>query len=80
MAELLAIRDIAAGEEICFDYSTTLDEEDFTMVCRCGSPSCRGVIGDGCELPESVWARYMDLGIIPAYVQERRRGRARPAS
>ena len=75
-AELRAIRDIAPGEEIAFDYSTTLDEEDFTMQCRCGSPSCRGIIGDGRDLPEAVWRRYLELGILPGYVKESRRQRS----
>ena len=71
-AELRAIRDIAPGEEIAFDYSTTLDEEDFTMDCRCGSPFCRGVIGDGSDLPPEVWERYRALGILPDYVVQSR--------
>jgi len=70
--DLYAIRDIAAGEEILFDYSTTLDEEDFTMSCQCGAPSCRGVIGDGKYLPEETWRRYIALGIVPEYVQRSR--------
>jgi hypothetical protein len=72
-AELRAIREIAPGEEIAFDYSTTLDEGDFTMECRCGSPSCRRIVGDGRDLPEDVWRRYLDLGILPRYVQESRK-------
>jgi hypothetical protein len=76
-AELRAIRDIAPGEEIAFDYSTTLDEGDFTMECRCGSPACRGIVGDGRDLPEDVWRRYLDLGILPAYVQESRKSGSR---
>src|SRR4051794_22216368 len=40
-ADLHAIRDIAAGEEILFDYSTTLDEDDFEMECWCGAAGCR---------------------------------------
>ena len=70
--DLHAIRDIAAEEEVLFDYSTTLDEDDFTMSCSCGAPSCRKLIGDGKYLPESVWQRYMGLGIIPEYVQRSR--------
>jgi SET domain-containing protein len=54
-AELRSIRDIVPGEEIAFDYSTTLGEGDFTMPCRCGSPACRGLIGDGRDLPQPVW-------------------------
>ena len=70
--ELHAIRDIAAGEEIFFDYSTTLDEDDFTMSCLCGAPSCRRVIRDGKYLPRETWVRYLRLGIIPEYVRKSR--------
>jgi len=71
-ADLYAIRDIRAGEEIFFDYSTTLDEDDFTMSCLCGAPRCRGTIRDGKYLPDDVWRRYLGLGIIPEYVQRSR--------
>ncbi|MHB8630096.1 MAG: SET domain-containing protein-lysine N-methyltransferase [Aggregatilineales bacterium] len=37
---LVARRDIAPGEEICFDYETT-DTQGMNFVCRCGSPKCR---------------------------------------
>jgi hypothetical protein len=70
--DLLAIRDIAAGEEVFFDYSTTLDEDDFTMSCLCGTPGCRKVIRDGKYLPREVWDRYLQLGIIPEYVRKSR--------
>lgn len=72
-ADLYAIRDIAPGEELFFDYSTTLDEDDFTMECYCGMPSCRGTIGDGKYLPEAVWQRYLALGILPDYVRGHRK-------
>ncbi|MGA2378314.1 MAG: SET domain-containing protein [Spirochaetia bacterium] len=76
-AELRAIRDIVPDEEIAFDYSTTLDEGDFTMPCRCGSPACRHLIGDGRDLPQSVWERYMKLGILSDYVVRSRLKKAR---
>jgi hypothetical protein len=75
-AELFAIRDIAAGEEIFFDYSTIIDEDDFTMSCLCGTPGCRRTIADGKYLPEKVWQRYESLGILPEYVR-RSRGQVR---
>jgi hypothetical protein len=40
---LYALHDIAAGEEIGWDYSTSIDEPGWTLECRCGSPSCRGI-------------------------------------
>jgi uncharacterized protein len=39
----VAMRDIAAGEELTHDWATT-DDDDYTMECHCGSPSCRGTI------------------------------------
>lgn len=69
---LVAIRDIAAGEEIFFDYSTTLDEDDFEFDCACGSTACRGRIRDGKHLPEAIWQRYLALGILPDYVCQSR--------
>jgi hypothetical protein len=54
-AELFAIRDIAAGEEITFDYSTTLRRSFYSwawrMPCNCGAPNCRHVIGDVGTIP-----------------------------
>jgi len=40
---LVALRDIAAGEEITFDYAL-IYEETWQMECRCGEPSCRRVV------------------------------------
>jgi len=83
-AKLFAIRAVATGEEILFDYSTILDEDDFTMSCLCGSPACRNTITDGKYLPDEVWSRYESLGILPEYVrrsrEERRRSGLRPGT
>ncbi len=40
---LVAMRDIAAGEELTHDWATT-DNGDYAMTCRCGRPTCRGTI------------------------------------
>ena len=39
----VAMRDIAAGEELTHDWATT-DDLDYVLACRCGSPDCRGTI------------------------------------
>jgi SET domain-containing protein len=70
---LVAILPIAAGEEIFFDYSTTMDEDDWEMTCRCGSPGCRKIVRDGKHLPPEGWDRYLELGILPYYVRDGRR-------
>ena len=39
----VAMRDIAAGEELTHDWATT-DDGDYAMTCHCGSPRCRGTV------------------------------------
>jgi hypothetical protein len=41
---LVAMRDIAAGEELTTDYAL-FDDYDGEMECRCGRAACRGTIG-----------------------------------
>ena len=53
----VALRDIAAGEELCHDYAMDRTD-DYRLECRCGAEVCRGVVtGDDWRLPE-VQARY----------------------
>jgi len=66
--QVYALRDIRLGEEVRFDYSTTTSERRWTMHCRCGSPSCRGIIGDFHDLPEKLQQHYLALGIVQAFI------------
>ena len=55
----VAMRDIAAGEELCHDYAMERSD-DYSLDCRCGSPRCRGkVSGQDWKLPE-LQSRYGD--------------------
>lgn len=68
---LYAIKKIKAGEEITFDYSTTMDEGGvWEMECFCGSINCRGIIRDFKFLPEETKTRYIAIGIVPDFVLE----------
>ena len=67
---LIAIADISPGEQITFDYSTTMDEDDFEFDCLCGSADCRRRIGDFKHLPPELKSRYAALGIVPKYNQQ----------
>jgi SET domain-containing protein len=65
---IVAMRDIAVGEEITFDYAMT-ESGAFRMECRCGSRLCRGsVIGTDWRL-HSLQQRYR--GYFSAYLQRR---------
>jgi SET domain-containing protein len=64
----VAMRDIALGEELSFDYATG-DDDDWTMACRCGAPGCRGTItGQDWRKPE-LQKKY--AGWFAAYLQRR---------
>jgi SET domain-containing protein len=56
-AVLYALRDIAAGEEICWDYSTSMAEAGWSLECHCGSARCRGTIRSWPELAAADRAR-----------------------
>jgi D-alanine-D-alanine ligase-like ATP-grasp enzyme len=43
--DVIACRDIAAGEELTIDYATFCGPDAEPFDCRCGSPNCRGSIG-----------------------------------
>lgn len=64
---LAAIKDIEKGEEITWDYSTTMDEDCWEMDCNCGSEKCRKRIRDFKYLPQEIKERYAKLGIVPDY-------------
>jgi uncharacterized protein len=65
---LVALRDIEQDEEVRFDYSTTMSESNWTMVCQCGSHQCRGLIEDFHLLPELLKVRYLALGIVQRFI------------
>ncbi|HEX3147456.1 MAG TPA: SET domain-containing protein-lysine N-methyltransferase [Gemmataceae bacterium] len=47
---LYALRDIAMGEEVTWDYSTSIAEEGWRLDCQCGAANCRGLIRPWGEL------------------------------
>ena len=60
---LHALRDIAVGEQITWDYSTSLAEPGWTLECLCGAPSCRKVIRSWWELGGTDRARLQPLAL-----------------
>lgn len=66
---LVALRDIEAGEEVCFDYAMTDCTPYDEFECHCGLAACRGTVrGDDWKLPE-LWAKY--AGYFSPYLQRR---------
>lgn len=70
---LIALRPILAGEEVRYDYSTTMWEGIWTMRCSCGASQCRGVIGDFPELPAELRAKYLRQRVVQGFILHRLR-------
>lgn len=64
---LTTIKNIKKGEEITWDYSTTMDENFWEMNCTCGEKNCRQKIRDFKYLPKNIQKKYADLNIVPKY-------------
>lgn len=66
---LFAATSIRAGEEIVFDYSTTIGDDDiWTMRCDCGRTPCRRTIKRFGSLPLDLRRRYLRQGLVPKYI------------
>ena len=66
---LVALRNISAGEEIRYDYSTTMEEHSFTMPCRCGKAACRKWVRDFSTLPDEVRTAYLTQGVVMDFIR-----------
>lgn len=67
---LVARRDIGAEEEITWDYSTAIDEEDFPgFACCCSAASCRGVVRSFRHLEPGIREQLRDW-LLP-YLREK---------
>jgi hypothetical protein len=55
---LVAVADIAQGQEIWIDYSTTEADPHWRMACKCGTSQCRGIIQAVHTLPPDMYERY----------------------
>jgi hypothetical protein len=74
LPDFVAMRDIAAGEELTWDYAmsewTHCERPDpaleFDLVCLCGSGNCRGKMGYYSELPDELKKKYE--GFISDYL------------
>lgn len=66
---LVAIKDISAGDEISWDYSTTMYNNPWKMKCMCGAKKCRGTIREFRFLPKKTQEIYKNLHILPRYIR-----------
>ncbi len=65
----VALRPIAASEELTHDWATT-DDDDYTLECRCGLPTCRGIITGKDWQRKDLQQKYR--GLFSWYLQRHR--------
>ena len=67
---IVAMRNIAADEEITWDYEMTENNyHGWEMDCKCGTPPCRKIIGRYDNMPPAVRKKYK--GYISAWLLEK---------
>ena len=66
---LVAMRDIQAGEEICYDYAMSDGSGYDDFDCCCGAAGCRHLVSGDDWMKEELWERYR--GHFSPYLAER---------
>jgi hypothetical protein len=64
----VALRHITMGEELTHDWATT-DDDDYSMTCRCGAATCRGVITGRDWQNKELQRKYQ--GMFSWYLQQK---------
>lgn len=75
--ELFASRNIKRGEEITFDYSTTIGRDlDFNwrMRCLCEAKNCRKSIGNASTIPMKRIKEYAKREALPDFIRAQFKG------
>lgn len=72
--QLVALRAVRPGDEITYDYATTVGdtasyETPWTMRCRCGANRCRKVIGNWRTLPTARLRFYQRMDALPSFIK-----------
>jgi uncharacterized protein len=73
--EFFTIAPVKKGEELRWDYSTSMLERSWTMRCECGERHCRKRITDFDQLPLSVQRAYIRKGIVMPFIVEFLKGK-----
>jgi hypothetical protein len=66
--EMITLKDIQRGEELLWDYSTSMLERHWTLECSCGEKQCRKIIMDFDRLPNEIQAHYLQENLVLPYI------------
>ena len=66
--ELFTLQDVKEGEELFWDYSTSMLERHWTMKCTCGEKNCRKIITDLDLIPNDLQRKYLEMNIVLPFI------------
>jgi len=66
--ELFSLKEIKAGQEIFWDYSTSMLERHWTLNCNCSNYNCREIITDFDLLPKQLQTEYIKTNIVLPFI------------
>ena len=66
--ELFTLQDVKEGEELFWDYSTSMLERHWTMKCTCGEKNCRKIITDFDLMPNDLQRKYLEMNIVLSFI------------
>jgi SET domain-containing protein len=66
----ITIKWVKKGEELQWDYSTSMLERHWTMECKCGTAVCRKQVTDFDLLPTQLKERYIRKGVVMPFILE----------
>ena len=67
---MFALTKIKAGEELFWDYSTSMLERRWTMQCECNEKNCRKKITDFDLLPTELQLKYLQMNIVLPFIAQ----------
>jgi len=69
LTEIFAVREIAAGEQITWDYRCSENSDWVLEECLCGAERCTGSVKNHDSLPQDIKAEYVAKGMVSEWIK-----------
>ena len=71
LTEIFAVRDIAKGEQVTWDYRCSENSNWVLQDCLCGSDRCTGTVGNFDSLPPAFKSEYISKSMVSDWIVSR---------
>lgn len=68
LTEIFAVRDIASGEQLSWDYRCSENSNWVMKDCLCGSERCTGTVANFDSLPSEIRAEYLNKSMVSEWI------------